>query len=688
MILGCYYMTALVDGLQGEGKVFANDNEAIMAYEENLINLRSKVKVLINGVVTDTSVGQVLFNQIVPEGLGYQTQTMDKKSLAKVIARSFKELGTEVTAEFVDNLKDIGFKYAGYSGVTFGLSDIVVPESKKEILAKAEKELEEVDKQYRIGLITKEERYIKTVELWMEAGKVIEKEVLKGFVDTNPIMSIFKSGARGTVTNLNQIAGIKGLVANPSGEIIEIPIKNNFKEGLTVFEYFVSTHGSRKGRADTAIRTSDAGYLTRRLVDVSQDVVISADDCGSERGHTIYKKDQLETGEKYEDALIGRFTLGEQYKVPSNTLITEEIAEQFVAAGAEQIEVRSPLYCESGWGICQKCYGHNLATGNLVAHGEAVGIVAAQAIGEPGTQLTMKTFHMGGVAQHGGDITSGLPRVEELFEARSPKSPALVAEKGGTVTINEQGEEMILTIRSAKPETRTFVVPEGYSIAIQDKDQVQEKEIIATSPDGHTVRTPLSGTAKVTEGTVIVTAKENSEISYTIPSSAALKVENGDVVESGAALTEGHMDLQQLLALTGRKGVERYIIAEVQKIYSSQGQTINYKHIEIIIRQMLSKVQVSDPGTSSFITGQTIDQQDLFASKKNDERIHAEQLLLGITRVSLKTKSFLSAASFQETTSVLIDAAVQAKRDELRGLKENVIIGKLIPAGTGFNAGA
>ena len=686
MILGCYYMTVVLDGLKGEGKVFSGPNETIMAYEDGVLNLRSKVKVQIEGEILETSVGQVLFNQIVPEELGYQTATQDKKTMAKLIARSFRELGTERTAQFVDDLKNIGFKYAEFSGVTFSLSDIVVPKEKEAVIKKAEVELEEVDKQYRRGLITRDERYIKTVETWLAASRGLEKDVMAGFTDTNPIMTIFKSGARGAVTNINQIAGMKGLVANPSGEIIEIPIKNNFKEGLSVFEYFVSTHGSRKGRADTALRTSDAGYLTRRLVDVAQDVVIALEDCGSKDGIFIHKTDQLEIGERYEDALVGRFTWGAQAGVPSDTLLTEELAQKIVAAGLEKVGVRTPLHCHASWGICQHCYGYNLATGLLVEKGEAVGIIAAQAIGEPGTQLTMKTFHMGGVAQHGGDITSGLPRVEELFEARSPKSPAIMAEQAGIVHISESGEEVTITIRSEQPQKRVLTIPEGYVIAIQNGDKVQEKDIIASSPEGHTVRTTISGKAQVKAGAVTITAADNNEISYTVPSITPIQVKHGQAVEMGLPLTEGHLDLQQLLQLTGRQGVERYIIAEVQKIYSSQGQTINYKHIEIIVRQMLSKLQVSDAAGSEYITGQTIDQQDFFAAKQEGHIVQADQLLLGITRVSLKTKSFLSAASFQETTSVLIDAAVQAKRDELRGLKENVIIGKLIPAGTGFNS--
>jgi DNA-directed RNA polymerase subunit beta' len=683
MILGVYYMSVPVDGLIGEGKVFSSREEAIMAHDEEVINLRSKIKVLIDGVLIDTTVGQVYLNAIIPPELGYHSHIMEKKAISRMVARSFKELGTERTAAFVDDLKDIGFQYAELSGITFALNDIIVPESKGAVLKHSEEILDEIEKQYRRGLITTQERYAKTVEIWLAAQKTLETEVMKGFTDLNPIMAIFRSGARGTATNVNQIAGMKGLVANPSGEIIAIPIKNNFKDGLTVFEYFVSTHGSRKGRADTALRTSDAGYLTRRLVDVAQDVVIALEDCGSKTGTTLYKADQAEIGETFEAAIIGRYLCGAQGGVAHDTAIDETVAAKLVEAGLEEIVVRSPLYCESSWGICRHCYGNNLATGKLVEFGEAVGIVAAQAIGEPGTQLTMKTFHMGGVAQTGGDITAGLPRVEELFEARSPKTPATVAEISGTVMVDEQGEETTLTIQSKEKQVIRIRIPEGYSIQVQDKDKVQAKDVVANN-GGRNLRTTLSGTVSIEAGAVLVTALETEETSYSVPSNIGLKVAHGQQIEKGQAITEGHIDLQQLLTLAGRNAVVRYIIAEVQKIYSSQGQSINNKHIEIIVRQMMSKLQVSESGKSTLIPGQTIDQTDLRETNKLGNQVQADQQLLGITRVSLRTKSFLSAASFQETTTVLIDAAVQAKRDELRGLKENVIIGKLIPAGTGF----
>ena len=685
MILGCYFVTVVEEGALGEGRAFSSPEEAIMAYESEVVALRARIKVLINGELIETSVGQIQFNKIVPEELGYQTGVMDKKGVAKIIGRSFSELGVDRTAEFVDALKDTGFKYAERSGITFSLSDIVIPSNKPEVLKKTEGLIEDIDKQYRRGLITSNEQYIKTVELWMAANKELEKEVMKGFLPTNPIMTIFNSGARGTVTNLNQIAGMKGLVGNPSGDIIEIPLKSNFKEGLTVFEYFISTHGSRKGRADTALRTSDAGYLTRRLVDVAQDVVVAEVDCESKLGVTIYKPDELLVNDRYEDSLTGRYLCGDQAGVEHGTFIDEDVAKKLVDAGLVEVVVRSPLYCRAKWGICQHCYGKNLASGELVNQGEAVGIIAAQAIGEPGTQLTMKTFHMGGVAQTGGDITAGLPRVEELFEARSPKTPALIAEIDGLVRIEERPDDTLVTITSAHPDQQKIAVPKGFTVSVKNDDKVQPKDVVAQTAEGKTLRATLLGTVSISEGTIVITAHEKATREYTVPSSISLKVENNDQITKGTALTEGHLDLQQLLLLTGRKGIERYIVSEVQKIYSSQGQTIHNKHIEIIIRQMLSKVQITDAATTEYINGQTIEQTDLRLAQSGGHAIVADQQLLGITRISLRTKSFLSAASFQETTSVLIDAAVQGKRDELRGLKENVIIGKLIPAGTGYD---
>ena len=684
MILGCYYMTKIQSGLKGEGKIFSNSDEALMAYDEGIIELRSKIKVLIDGEIIETSIGQIVFNTIVPEGLGFQTSVMEKKAISRLVARSFVNNGTDRTAQFVDDIKDMGFKYAELSGITFAMTDIVVPDSKGATIKETQENLDVVDQQYKRGLITKDEQYVKTVELWLEAAKKLETEVIKGFDDNNPIMTIFKSGARGALTNINQIAGMKGLVANPSGKIIEIPIKNNFKEGLTVFEYFESTHGSRKGRADTALRTSDAGYLTRRLVDVAQDVVIASEDCGTTEGIYLYKADHLKIGDHFEDALLGRYTWTDQAGVPGGTLIDNAIAKQLVESGLDKIGVRSPLRCKAKWGLCQKCYGNNLATGAIVEKGEAVGIIAAQAIGEPGTQLTMKTFHMGGVAQAGGDITSGLPRVEELFEARSPKNPAPIAEFSGSVSIDDSGEETTIVLTSKEPVSHTLVIPEGYTVVVQNGDQVQVKDVLSTGQNGKTLRAAISGTVKIEGNTVIVSSRDNEEKTYTIPSSYQLLINDGDWVEKGTQLSEGHADLQQLLTLCGREAVERLIVSEIQKIYTTQGQSIHNKHIEIMIRQMMSKVQVIDPGKTDYIGGQTIDMIDYLASEKEDMGVTYEQLMLGISKIAIRTKSFLSAASFQETTSVLIEAAIEGKRDDLKGLKENVIIGKLIPAGTGY----
>ncbi len=687
MVLGLYFVTVIEEGLKGEGKHFSSMDEAIMAYGEKAVALRARIKVLHGGSLIETSVGQLFFNQIMPEELGYQTKAMDKKVLGKLVSLSYKLCGIDRTAQLVDDLKDVGFRFAEISGITFALSDLNVSDKRDGFINEAQEALAEIDKQYRRGLITYDERYVKTVERWQGVAKSIEKETLAGFTEYNPIKVIVDSGARGNASNLNQIAGMKGLVANPSGRVIDIPIKSNFKNGLTVFEYFISTHGSRKGRADTALRTSDAGYLTRRLVDVSQDVVVADVDCGSTEGVMLFASDAKAAGETFEVTLVGRFLCGDQGGMKHDTMITEELAADLVATGLTEIKVRSAMYCELPWGICQHCYGNNVATGLIVNHGEAVGIVAAQAIGEPGTQLTMRTFHTGGVAQAGGDITAGLPRVEELFEARSPKTPAQMSDIDGVVTLEETGEGVTIMVRSQANQQVRLTIPEGFTVLVQDRDTVAVKDIVASHEDGRTMRATVSGTATVSEGVVVITANEHQECLYSSPAASLVLVNHGDVVYAGQPLTEGHLDLHALLSVSGRRAVERYVVAEVQRIYSSQGQAINNKHVEIIIRQMLSKMTITDPGTSRYITGQTLDRTDVREANKVGEKVTADQQLLGISRVSLRTKSFLSAASFQETTAVLIDAALQGKRDELRGLKENVIIGKLIPAGTGFQYG-
>ncbi len=481
---------------------------------------------------------------------------------------------------------------------------------------------------------------------------------------------------------MQQIAGMKGLVANPSGKIIEIPIKNNFKDGLSVFEYFVSTHGARKGRADTALRTSDAGYLTRRLVDVAQDIVITETDCGTKEGIKLVKQDFIDLGESFNSALLGRYLAENVSGFKAGEKITVENVSK-IAEENEEVAVRSPLRCTTAWGICQKCYGEDLAIGNDVRMGEAVGIIAAQAIGEPGTQLTMRTFHTGGVASSGGDITTGLPRVEELFEARTPKGAAALALMSGTVNIETVANGKKVTIASKADAADTLTLEKGMEWSVNDGDKVRTEQPIAKGEKGELMRAPYAGVVSIKGKKITIKGQKATVQEEVFDNTVQVLVHNGDQVQAGDALTEGNLDLKQLLELKGRESVENYITNEIQKIYTAQGQPINNKHIEILVRKMLCKGQVTDPGTSKYIEGELIDtleRKDLISK----HGIKSQGILLGISRVSLNTSSFLSAASFQETTNVLMQAAIRGETDKLKGLKENVIIGKLIPAGTGY----
>ncbi len=683
MTLGIYYLTGETEGAKGEGRVFANENEVERALAADIVHLRAKIKVRVDGELIETTPGRVILNQHLPEELRFVNEELAKKGLASLFTKAFNLLGTDRTAELVDTIKDLGFKYSEKSGLTFAMSDIIEPDDREKVITETEETLDKVDVQYRRGLITENERYLKTVELWFEAQARIEKALKTKLQGNNPIVTLFNSGARGSLSQMQQIAGMKGLVANPSGRIIEIPIKRNFKHGLSVFEYFVSTHGARKGRADGALRTSDAGYLTRRLVDVAQDVVVSEEDCGTKEGVTIYRADQAELGESLANALLGRYLAEAIGGIKAGTKITVDNIDQIVADDPESVIVRSPMRCQAAWGMCRKCYGEDLAVGQDVKLGEAVGIIAAQAIGEPGTQLTMRTFHTGGVAQHSGDITSGLPRVEELFEARSPKGQAALASMAGTVHINEIPDGRKIVISSEMPTSEKLVLPKGFTVTVKNGDLVAANDAYAQNKEGLLQRAPFAGTIEITGRSIKLTGDKPSEQEVTIDNTIGVLVKDGEMVEPGQQLTEGHINLQSLMALKGPEAVERYVINEVQQIYVAQGQPINNKHIEIIVRMMMSKGAITDPGQSEYVEGEVID-----TYKRRDDMkrlgIKAEPVLLGISRVSLSTESFLSAASFQETTNVLMSAAIKGQEDNLLGLKENVIIGKLIPAGTGF----
>ena len=657
MILGSYYLTMEVSGEKGEGMYCKDEDEAMMAYQNGDLGLHAKIKVRMTKEIDgelktkpiETTVGRLIYNQGIPQDLGFVDRTnpenafdleinfpVMKKNLGTIIAKCIDKHGLNVSAELLDYIKATGFKYSTKGAITVSVADVAVPEAKKKILADAEEEVENISKQYKRGLITNDERYDSVIKVWEKATNDVTEAMKDNFDELNPIFMMAQSGARGNMNQLRQIAGMRGLMANTSGKAVEIPIKACFREGLDVLEYFISSHGARKGLADTALRTADSGYLTRRLVDVSQDIIVREEDCGTDEYIEIEDiKDGNQVIEKLHERLVGRFpfedikdpTTGEVI-VDKNTLIVPSIADKIVNSGITKVKVRSVLGCKTKHGVCAKCYGMGLATRKVVNIGEAVGIIAAQSIGEPGTQLTMRTFHTGGVA--GGDITQGLPRVEELFEARKPKGLAVISEISGTVSI---------------------------------EDSKKRKE-------------------------VTITGEDNSK-TYTISFGSKLKVRQGDHIEAGDPITEGSINPNEILSIKGPQGVFEYLTSEVQKVYRNQGVDINDKHIEIISRQMLKKVKIEDSGDSTMFVGSLVDINEFNRENKELEEqgklpAKGQRVLLGITKASLATESFLSAASFQETTRVLTEAAIKGKKDSLIGLKENVIIGKLIPAGTGL----
>ena len=654
MVLGSYYLTIESQGGEkGTGSIFKDYNELLMAYQTKAVELHATVKmrkVLEDGRkgLIESTVGRFIFNENMPQDLGFVDRNedpfgleidflVDKKALGKIIDRCFRRHGNTKTAEVLDHIKALGFKYSTVGGITVAVADMKIPKEKAEYIAAAEKQVDKFEKAYGRGLISDEERYEKVIETWTETTNKVTDALMDGLERMNNIYIMAHSGARGSKNQIRQLAGMRGLMANASGKTVEIPVKSNFREGLSVMVYFISSHGARKGLSDTALRTADSGYLTRRLVDVSQDVIVRDYDCGTTETSTIVAiKEGNEVIEEIYDRIVGRYTIDPivnpttgEVIVEADSMIMEEQAEKIVAAGIEEVEIRTVLNCKTRHGVCSKCYGRNLATGKEVNIGEAIGIIAAQSIGEPGTQLTMRTFHTGGVA--GGDITQGLPRVEELFEARKPKGLAVIAEIDGRVEIDETGKR---------------------------------KEIIVI---------PNEGEKQV----------------YSIAYNSRLRVKQGQMVKAGDPLTQGSINPHDIVRVKGIGGVQEYIVKEVQRVYRLQGVDVNDKHIEVIVRQMLSKVKVEDPGDTDLLPGGYEDV--LTFDKCNEEAIAnglrpatAKRVLLGITKASLATESFLSAASFQETTRVLTEAAIKGKEDHLIGLKENVILGKLIPAGTGM----
>lgn len=637
MVIGIYYLTLEDPKAKGSGKIFANYEEALMAYETGELDVHAPIKVRYRGVLRDTTLGRLIFNKVLPEDWDYVNEPQDKKSLGNLIEACFKKKGYTATINLLDAIKGLGFKWATRAGLTISVKDVEIPEDKDKLIKEAMSEVEMLEKQYEDGLLTQEEKYQEVVDLWNRVTDIITEKIKNGMSPFNHIYMMTTSGARGNIQQLRQLAGIRGLMADPSGRIIEFPITHNFREGLSVIEYFISTHGARKGSTDTALRTADSGYLTRRLIDVAQEVIIEEEDCGDTEGVYIYP---LKEGNEVLEPLSTRL----QYRIAAedvidpntgeiivrtNETIDDEKAKKIEAAGIERVRVFSVFTCKSKKGVCAKCYGINLATNKLVDVGEAVGVTAAQSIGEPGTQLTLRTFHTGGVAVE--DITQGLPRVEELFEARKPKGQAIMSEVEGIVKVDDSKGVTYISIINDNVEKARYQIPFGSRIRVQD----------------------------------------------------------GDSVVPGTPLTEGPLNPHEILRIEGVKDVERYLVDEVKKVYISQGVELHDKHIELIVRRMLQKIKVDDPGDTELIIGNLVDINEFeelqeMAIKNGLKPPRGKRILLGITRASLATDSFLAAASFQETTRVLTEAAVKGKIDTLSGLKENVIIGNLIPAGTGF----
>lgn len=657
MVLGSYYLTLEVEGSKGEGRVFSGYDELIMAYSAKQVSLHAKVKVMVKkdesdrGKLVESTVGRFIFNESIPQDLGYVDRNKDpysleidrlvtKKMLGDIIDRTFRKHGNTITATVLDKIKEMGFHYSTIGAITIGVSDINVPDAKVEMIKEAEQKVLEYERKYRRGILTDDERYENVIKIWNKTTEDVTEELMNNLDELNNLYIMSKSGARGSRNQIKQLAGMRGLMANAVGQTVEIPVKSNFREGLSVLEFFISTTGARKGLADTALRTADSGYLTRRLADVSQDVIVKEEDCGAKEGLVVeaFIENGKEEIENLYDRIVGRFAFDDivnpktdEIIVKKNEMILEDDADVIINSGITKVKIRSVLTCDTENGVCTKCYGRNLATGKLVNVGEAIGFIAAQSIGEPGTQLTMRTFHTGGIAA-AADITQGLPRVEELFEARKPKGQAIISDIAGKVKI---------------------------------KETAKKREVTVTDEEDKKSKT------------------------YSIPYGAIIMLEDGQIIDKGDRITSGSVNPHDIYKIKGIQALQLYILQEVQKVYKMQGVDINDKHIEVVIRQMLSKVKVKNPGDTELLPG-TLVSYDEFnkvnesAEVEGTEPSTGERVLLGITKASLATDSFLSSASFQETTRVLTDAAIKGKTDYLQGLKENVIIGKLIPAGTGL----
>ncbi|TMC71984.1 MAG: DNA-directed RNA polymerase subunit beta', partial [Chloroflexi bacterium] len=714
VVLGCYWLTAArgdmpVDKEKTQKlRTFSSENEVVLALESKVVKLQEWIRVRIGTELIVTTPGRVVFNQPLPVGKAPMEETMkplpfqnahyDRKLLRTLVAELFRLYGSETTAVVVNDIKRLGFRYATQAGITVSAMDIPHPESKWQTIHSTEKEVADVERMYRRGVMTDDERYRKVIELWQRAYEEVGNATEQAFDKFSPIWMMMGSGARGNIQQIRQLAGMRGLMADPTGRIIDLPIQANFTEGLTVLEYFISTHGTRKGLADTALRTADSGYLTRRLVDVAQDVIVREEDCGTTNG--IWVRDITPERAKSEpifEKIAGRISaenivVGGKVLVPAGTPISDDAARQTIAAGVA-VKMRSVLVCEAREGVCRTCYGRNLATGKIVEIGEAVGVIAAQSIGEPGTQLTMRTFHTGGVA--GVDITQGLPRVEELFEARIPKGKAIISEIDGELEIIRAEGSRKVRVTSKEEFEVSYPIDAKMQALVKSKDEVMEGQELARDSKGNGIRTRHAGKVTVTAKDITVRTLDEEVREYPIPHQVRIRPDldrrDGQkvVIKAGQQITEGSISPQELLHILGKEAVQTFLVDEVQKVYRSQGVDINDKHIEVIVRQMMRKVRIDSAGDTGLLPGEIVSQWEYEeanarALAEGGEPATAQTVLLGLIKAALNTTSWLSAASFQETTRVLTEAAISGKVDRLRGLKENVIIGKLIPAGTGL----
>jgi DNA-directed RNA polymerase subunit beta' len=735
MVLGAYYLTQEMDDAPADATklpTYASTEEALLAFEHGTVGLHDHVRVRMSKrniyahraseavpegtELVTTTIGRVVFNDVLPLGevgvdndlhsMAYHNEVLDLRKLSQLVKLCYDVHGSELTAQIVNQIKRLGFHYATRAGVTVAAMDIKTPERKAGIIAQAEAEVEQIDLQFRRGLITDDERYLKTVEIWTDATDKVTKVTMDSFDRFHPVLMMSQSGARGSTQQIRQLAGMRGLMADPTGRIIDLPIKANFSEGLTVLEYFISTHGARKGLADTALRTADSGYLTRRLVDVAQDVIVRIEDCETTAGIWIDLEDaelkDAGLSERVIDRYQGRIAahdiaIGDAVILHPGDEIDDEAARRIYRerASVGRVKVRSIMTCKAREGVCRMCYGRNLATGRLVEIGEAVGVIAAQSIGEPGTQLTMRTFHTGGVATGGADITQGLPRVEELFEARVPKGKALISEIDGEVElVRGDNRSFKVKITSRDVFDTPYVIASKHAVMVEDGQDISEGAELTRGVDERgnevSMRAKYAGKAKVAGKDIVIRTADEDSREYPIPASAQVVVRDGDHVHAGDKVTEGSISPQELLLVRGRDEVQNYLVREVQRVYRSQGVDINDKHIEVIVRQMMRKVRVDNAGDTDLLPGEIVSQfeweeANAKALSEGGEPAIAQTVLLGLIKAALNTASWLSAASFQETTRVLTEAAISGKIDKLRGLKENVIIGKLIPAGTGLD---